>query len=166
VSVADYVKTLATGGSFGPDRITPPQLADLLERDCRAALSLVKSIDTSGNNSLMYEVADVKAWSQLGLHLAEKLRGAVALETFRTTGYARDKKQAVAHLKKALAAWDDLVSITRPIYKNMKLAHYNGNSFDANPNNLFHWALVRGEVAADVEVAQHSRNTAGRGSIH
>jgi len=166
VSVADYVKTVAAGGSYAADRITPLQLADLLERDCRAALAVVKPIGTAGNNSLMYEVADVQAWSQLGLHLAEKLRGAVALETFRTTGYARDKKQAVAHLKKALAAWDDLVSITRPIYKNMKLAHYNGNSFDANPNNLFHWALVRGEVAADVEVAQHSRNTAGRGSIH
>jgi len=166
VSVADYVKTLAAGGSFGPDRITPLQLADLLERDCRAALSLVKSIDTSGNNSLMYEVADVKAWSQLGLHLAEKLRGAVALQTYRSGGDARARKQAIVRMRKALAAWDELVHVTRPIYKNMKLAHYNGNSFDANPNNLFHWALIRGEVAKDLEVAKAFNNTAGRGSIH
>src|SRR6185312_14352501 len=108
VSVADYVKTLAAGGSFGPDRITPLQLADLLERDCRAALSMVKSIDTSGNNSLMYEVADVKAWSQLGLHLAEKLRGAVALQTYRSGGDAHARKQAIVHMRKALAAWDEL----------------------------------------------------------
>jgi len=156
VSVADYVKTLAAGGSFRSDRITPPKLADLLERDCRAALALVKSIDTAGNNSLMYEVADVKAWSQLGLHLAEKLRGAVALETYRTSGDRRDKMRAVARLEKALAAWDALITVTRPIYKNMKLAHYNGNSFDANPNNLFHWALVRGEIAKDVDVARQA----------
>jgi hypothetical protein len=102
----------------------------------------------------MYEVADVKAWSQLGLHLAEKLRGAVALQTYRSGGDARTRKQAIAHMRKALAAWDELVSITRPIYKNMKLAHYNGNSFDANPDNLFHWALIRGEVAADVDIVR------------
>ena len=38
----------------------------------------------------------------------------------------------------------------------MKLTHYNGNSFDANPNNLFHWALIRDEVAQDVEVARQA----------
>ena len=32
----------------------------------------------------------------------------------------------------------------------MKLTHYNGNSFDANPDNLFHWALIRDEVAQDL----------------
>jgi hypothetical protein len=166
VSVADYVKTVGAGGSFGPDRITPLQLADRLESDCRAALALVKPIDTRTNDSLMYEVADVQAWSQLGLHLAEKLRGAVALQTFRNGGSNQDKKQAISHLKKALAAWDDLIRVTRPIYKDMKLAHYNGNSFDANPNNLFHWALIRNEVARDVEIAKASGNTAGRGPVH
>jgi hypothetical protein len=40
----------------------------------------------------------------------------------------------------------------------MKLTHYNGNSFDANPDNLFHWALVRKEVAADVEAARNARH--------
>jgi hypothetical protein len=38
----------------------------------------------------------------------------------------------------------------------MKLTHYNGNSFDANPNNLFHWALIRKEVANDVAVAKQA----------
>jgi hypothetical protein len=157
VSVADYVKTLRQGGHFGDDRITPPKLADLLERDSRAALALVKPIAPGGNTSLMYEVADVQAWSQLGLHLAEKLRGAVALQTFRASGDARDRQQAIAHLQRGLAAWDELIRITRPIYKDMKLTHYNGNSFEANPGNLFHWALIRPEVAADLEVARQAR---------
>lgn len=156
VSVAEYVKTLRDGGKFGDDRITPLKLAELLERDANAALALVKPIDTKGNASLMYEVADVRAWSQLGLHLAEKLRGAVALENFRASGDPADKKQAIAHIEKALAAWDELIRITRPIYKDMKLAHYNGNSFDANPDNLFHWALVRREVANDLAVAKQA----------
>jgi hypothetical protein len=102
-------------------------------------------------------VADVKAWSQLGLHLAEKLRGAVALQTYRSSHAAADRQAAITHLEKALAAWDQLIRITRPIYKDMKLTHYNGNSFDANPKNLFHWALIRKEVAADVEVARRAK---------
>jgi hypothetical protein len=157
VSVADFVKTVRAGGQFDPDKVTPDKLAVLLERDCHAALAQVERIDTRGNASLMYEVADVKAWSHLGLHFAEKLRGAIALENFRAGGRSEDQRNAVRHLQQALAHWDQLVSITRPIYKDMKLAHYNGNSFDANPNNLFHWALIRGEVAQDVDVARRAR---------
>jgi hypothetical protein len=42
----------------------------------------------------------------------------------------------------------------RPLYEDMPLTAYNGNSFDANPNNLFHWARVRDEVARDIDVAR------------
>ena len=154
VSVGDYVKALQRGEKFAADRVTPSKLIEMLERDNREALRLVEKIDTSGSASLMYETADVKAWANLGLHLAEKLRGAVALETFRSTGEAQQQELAIAHLTKALAFWDEVIRITRPIYKDMKLTAYNGNSFDANPDNFFHWALVRDEVARDVDVAR------------
>jgi hypothetical protein len=149
VSVKDYV-----AGTSGPDRITPPVLIDMLERDNKEALRLVSSIDTSGNAPLMYEVADVKTWANLGLHLAEKLRGAVALQTYRVRGGEDNQKAAIEHLRRALGYWDDVIALTRPIYKDMRLTAYNGNSRDANPNNLFHWALVREEVAHDVEIAR------------
>jgi len=153
VSVADFVKTTQAGGHFGADRITPLQLADLLERDNLEALGLVKTISTKGNASLRYEVADVQAWAYLGLHLAEKLRGAVALATYRINGDIAVKQQAISHLRKALAFWNLLVAGTRPIYRDMKLTHYNGNSFDANPDNLFHWQRVLPEVEKDVATA-------------
>ena len=149
VSVKDYV-----AGTTGPDRITPPVLIDMLERDNREALRLVSNIDTSGNASLMYEVADIKTWANLGLHLAEKLRGAVALQTYRVHAGEENQKAAIEHLQRALDYWDVVISITRPIYKDMRLTAYNGNSRDANPNNLFHWALVRNEVAHDVDIAR------------
>lgn len=154
VSVADYVRARRAGETFASNRITPPLLADTLERDNREALRLVSDIDTSGNASLMYEVADVRTWANLGLHLAEKLRGAVALQTFRASGDVNDQRAAVDHLQRALEYWDEVIAITRPIYRDMKLTAYNGNSFDANPHNLFHWALIRDEVAWDVEVAR------------
>jgi hypothetical protein len=153
VSVADFVKTTQAGGTFGADRITPLQLADLIERDCRAATRLVNHIETADNASLEYEVADVQAWAYLGVHLAEKLRGAVALATYRITGDPALKQQAIGHLQQALAYWNQLSAITRPLYRDMKLTHYNGNSFDANPDNLFHWERVRPEVEKDVATA-------------
>ena len=157
VSVGDYVKATLSGKSYAADRITPPVLADMLERDNRQALGLVKNIDTSGNASLMYEVADVETWANLGLHLAEKLRGAMALQTYRLAGGEENKRQAIEHLQHALDYWDEVIRITRPIYRDMRLTHYNNNFFEANDNNLFHWALIRDDVAKDVEIARDSK---------
>lgn len=162
VSVRHYVETMQAGGSFGAGRLTPPMLADMLERDNREALRLVASIDVtgidvSGNASLRYEVADVQAWANLGLHLAEKLRGAVALHTYRLTGDAAQQQAAITHLEHALGYWDALVAITRPLYRDMPLTHYNHNFFVANDDNLFHWALLRDDVARDVDLARRSR---------
>jgi hypothetical protein len=154
VSVGDFVKTTRERGTFASDRLTPPKLIEVLERDSRSALALVNRVDARGDAALMYEVADVKTWAYLGLHLAEKLRGAIELETFRATGESARKQLAIAHLQKAVGWWDQVVLVTRPIYKDMKLTHYNGNSFDANPDNQFHWALIRDEVARDVETAR------------
>ncbi|PAP78704.1 hypothetical protein BSZ37_08365 [Rubrivirga marina] len=157
VSVGEFVATMQSGGSFGADRVTPPILADMLERDGREALRLVDGVDTSGDASLRYEVADVQTWAHLGLHLAEKLRGAVALQTYRLDGAEADHAAAIDHLERALSHWDEVVAITRPLYRDMPLTHYNHGGFEANPDNLFHWALVRDEVARDVEIARRSR---------
>jgi hypothetical protein len=62
VSVVDYIKTTSSGGSFASNKITPPVLITMLERDCKAALDLVKNINTSRNNALMFEVADEMQW--------------------------------------------------------------------------------------------------------
>jgi hypothetical protein len=123
----------------------------MLEKDNREALRLVENINVSGSASLMYEVADIKTWAYLGLHLAEKLRGAIALQTYRQNGGLQN--EAIEHLRNALLYWDKVIEITRPIYKDMRLTHYNHNFFTANNNNLFHWALIRNEVAKDVEIA-------------
>jgi hypothetical protein len=154
VSVADYVKSLRENATPPVNALTPPRLADLLERECREALQVVEKIDPGDDVAFRYEVADVEAWSHLGLHLAEKLRGAVALARFRSSPSPVLREAAIAHLTNALARWDEVIRITRPIYRDMKLTHYNHNSFDANPDNLFHWARIRDEVARDVEIAR------------
>ncbi len=158
VSVSDYVKTKQEGGAFDKDKITPPKLVDMLEKDNNKALKMVKDIDISNNASLMYEVADVKIWANLGLHLSEKIQGAMALANYRLSGDKKNKELAVEHLEKALAYWDEVIKISRPIYKDMKLTHYNHNFYDANDDNLFHWALIRDEVARDVDIARKAKS--------
>ncbi|HUQ08874.1 MAG TPA: hypothetical protein VM146_01070 [Steroidobacteraceae bacterium] len=154
----DYlsIKEFVPGGRAAPGKISPLMTADFLDARVKEALQAVKDIDTSGNASLMYEVADVRIWSNLGAHLAEKLRGGVELQTYRTLGGESHKRAAIEHLTKALGFWDEVVRISRPIYNDMPLTHYNHNSFDANPQNLFHWALLRDQVAKDVETARNA----------
>lgn len=156
VSVSNYVKTLNDGGSFPDDKITPPILSEMLKNDCNKALKLVDGIETTGNTALMYEVADIRAWANLGLHLSEKLKGAVSLQQFYTDGNEKNRQESIQHLENALAYWDAVIEITRPIYKDMPLTHYNGSSHDRNDNNLFHWALIRPEVANDIEIAKRA----------
>ncbi|WP_080054355.1 glycoside hydrolase family 20 zincin-like fold domain-containing protein [Spirosoma aerolatum] len=160
VSVADYVKAKNTGAAFGPEKITPPVLASMLETDCQKALQLVRPINTSSNRSLLYEVADVKVWANLGLHFAEKLKGAIALQTYRTTGQEAQKQVAIQHVKEALRYWDEVIAITRPLYNDMPLVHLTeqkGHTWAENNQLRFHWEKLRPDVAHDITVAEQAQ---------
>lgn len=157
ISVNDFVNKKHVGVSIKNTEITPLRLAFLLENDCQKAINLIKPINTSRNRSLLYEVADVQAWANLGLHLAEKLRGAIALQTYRLTGQEDQKVQAIRHLTSALDYWDEVICITRPLYNDMPLVHFTeqkGNSWEENNQLRFHWALLRTEVEKDIEIAK------------
>lgn len=161
VSVADFVRR-APFTIFDKKEITPPILAAQLEKDCRQALSLIKNINTKNNKALVYEVADIKAWTYLGLHFAEKIKGAVALQTYRTGGDEKIKRDAVLHLQKALANWDSIIVITRPLYKNMPLVHLSqqgGKETKENFYKTFHWQMLRDDVARDIKIAKSAKRS-------
>lgn len=160
VSVRDYVTATIAGKSFRTDQTTPIQLATQLDTDCRQALALLTSIRVSGNRSLAYEVADIRVWANLGLHLAAKLRGAVALHRYRTTGNEAQKTTAIRELTAALRYWDTVIAITRPIYNDMPLVHLSeqkGATAAQNDQLRFHWALLRPAVVADIDLARRAR---------
>ena len=165
VSIAEYVKTISSGKSFGKDKIIPPDLVAMLEKDYNKALELVKNINVSGNDPLMFEVSDVKTWANLGLFFVEKIKGAVALETYRINGGEEYKRNSVKHLENALHFWDEIINITSPIYKDMPLVHYSeqdGKSWKENDNLRFHWRLLRPDVARDIEIAKNSKVNGGK----
>lgn len=121
------------GGSFTKERVTPPQIADSLERNAKQALKLVENINPAKNQNaaLIYEVADIKTWANLGLHYAEKIRGAIALQTYRVNGNKTYQQQAIRHLSKGLEYWDKVIEITRPLYNDMPLVHYSEQGGEA-----------------------------------
>jgi hypothetical protein len=156
LSVRDFVAKRTAGDTIAATTVTPLQLADRMAADSRDALALVKDVDVGNSASLMYEVADIKTWANLGLYYAQKLRGAVALQSYRTTGSESEQRAAIEHLEESLAYWDAVIAITRPIYRDMPLAHYNRPNNERVDDNLFHWARLRPAIARDVETARQA----------
>jgi hypothetical protein len=157
VSIPEYVKATLARKTFENNRTTPPKLAAILESECREALALASKIPVNGNNTLMYEVADVKTWAYLGLYFSEKLKGAVALQTFRENEEKKYQQAAVQHLEDALKHWQKVVEITRPIYNDMPLVHYSeqdGKSWKENDHLRFHWEKLLSDVIKDIEIAK------------
>ena len=104
----------------------------------------------------------MKSWAYLGLHFAEKLKGAVALQTYRTIGGEENKQNAVMHLQHALTYWDKVIEITVPLYKEMPLVHFSeqdGKTWKENDQLRFHWKNLRPDVAKDIEIARSSVTT-------
>ncbi len=160
ISIHDYITNEPAAHAVDNNKITPQQLADTLEKDCNKALSLVANINVRQNKALRYEVADIKTWAYLGIHFAEKIRGGLALEKFRTQGGKVNKQAAVVHLQKSLAYWDSIIEITKPLYNEMPLVHLSQQGGKETPENFyrtFHWKDLRPDVLRDVQIAEAAK---------
>jgi hypothetical protein len=144
VNIADFVKA---GGQIPADKVSPLQLASELERDMTEARRLAAAIRTRGHVSapLAGEMSDIDAWTAHGLYFAAKLRGGVALATFRQNGDKTEQAAAVAHLERALEHWRDL-TVAGTKYNVPRMPH--------NPNELFSWARFLPSVERDIAIAR------------
>jgi hypothetical protein len=144
VNIADFVKA---GGVVPPGKVSPLQLAAELERDMTEARRLAAAVRERGNVSatLAAEMADIDAWTAHGLYFATKLRGGVALASYRNNGNKAEQEAAVTHLERALEHWIDLaVAGTR----------YNVPRMPHNLDDLFSWARFIPEVERDIDIAR------------
>jgi hypothetical protein len=157
ISVKDYVEKKHNNFIFADNKITPILMAQKLEINGNKALELVSSIDVSKDINLMYEVADIKIWANLGLYFAAKTKGAIALQTYRKFGNDANKQAAIDQLQIALKYWENVVEISTPIYNDMPLVHLTEqkNLSKSEIEKLrFHWAIYRSEVVKDIEIAK------------
>jgi hypothetical protein len=126
-------------------KISPPELADSMDSFCSNALLEIGNIDYSGNNDLRYELADIKAWANLGMYFSHKLRAANEYQQFLNSADKEHYFKSLQWLKKATDYWHNLVEVTQPVYEPVPLQHY-----EKNDNNYFHWAEIETEVLEEL----------------
>ena len=149
VNIADFVRA---GGQAPADKVSPLQLAAELERDMAEARRLAAAVRQRGNvsPSLAAEMADIDAWSAHGLYFAAKLRGGVALATYRRSGDKAEQAAAVANLERAVDHWRALMEAgTR--FNRQRVSH--------NAGELFSWARFLPAVERDVDIARGTAET-------
>lgn len=145
LSVKDFVKA-QQDGSVEDTKISPLELADELQESGEQALEIVQSISPD-KPTLECEIMDVQAWCYQGLYFANKLRAAVALETYRVTGDPGKKKEAIAFIKLAKTHYQQLVDVT--------LRHHQPISMVQVKNMKFHWENFTDQVDRDISVAEN-----------
>jgi len=145
------------GGGDGPACEVPPDVvADSLQGDGRAALSLMDGLEAT-DPTLGHEKADVETWAHLSLYFAEKLRGSIALERCRQSGSRPSGARAVQHLQKALGHWEAVIETVDPYFDDMPLLHlgdaYITQEFDVMVDR-FSWKHFLDQVQRDVDLAR------------
>jgi len=145
ISVRDYVRSVLDD-SLDMSKITPLQLSEELRQIGKQALDIVRDIDNE-NPTLECEILDIKAWSYQCFYFAEKLKAAVALESYRLNGDELKKDEAVALLKIAKNDWQELINVTKP--------HYQAIPNKQTRDSYFSWDRFLSEVERDIEVAKN-----------
>jgi hypothetical protein len=145
LSVRQYVESLKNG-AVDETKITPLELAEELQQNGEQALAIVKEISTD-NPTLECEIMDIQAWSYQSFYFANKLRAAVALETYRLTGDLNKKKEAVALILLAKTNYQKLVGVTKQHHQPVPLIQTG--------KKLFHWEAYLDQVERDITIAQN-----------
>ena len=92
-------------------RLTPLDVADQLEGHALAGLQNSGKLQPGSNTELRHTLGDIAAMGWLGRYYAEKIRGAVDLYRFRTSGRPEDLDNARRHLQQAASHWKQYAAI-------------------------------------------------------
>ncbi len=104
------VKALVDGEAPA-GRLTPLDVADLLERHAEQGLRSVDGLSAATDKELRLTLGDITAMGWLGRYYAAKIRGAVDLYRYQKGGVARDHDAARRHLQAASSHWREYAAI-------------------------------------------------------
>jgi hypothetical protein len=102
-------------------RLTPLDVADLMEGHASAGLRDVEKLVPGSNRELRQTLADIRAMAWLGSYYAEKIRGAVDLYRSRKSGSRAESENARRHLQQASAHWKTYAAIWSSQYTGQVL---------------------------------------------
>ncbi len=145
VSIRDYVerrrKKQAVGGTG------PLEVADRLDAHAAAAdkaLAAVRAKVSKPGKELRRTLGDIEAMSRLGRYYAAKIRGAVALQTFRVGKDKARQGEAVKHLTDAAGHWRRYAEVASGLYRPQLLARTRRTD----------WTALLEEAKKDVDIAR------------
>jgi hypothetical protein len=158
MSIGDFCEKRAQGIRIPGERITPPELAGLVEADCELAMKLINKFRNEAEDpTLVSELDDLETWCHLGFYFADKLRAGVAWETKRITGEKAESDAATLYLTKCIGHWKNVVRLTQEPYQPMPYVSMGHHQQKWPGFTAFHWDLFSGEVRADLEFVQRGR---------
>ena len=140
----------------------PIEVAARLEGYGQRALDLVakaKGQVERGQKEFACTDADLQAYGNLGIYYAEKLRGAALLARFLFRAQESDRRESIAHLERALAAWRGVVAATENHYIPHEVWLFG----------QFDWKRYTPDVEHDIQIARESkpfRSTYGLEGMH
>ncbi|MBL7220058.1 MAG: carbohydrate-binding family 6 protein [Phycisphaerae bacterium] len=145
VSIRDYVER--TGRKQDIEGVSPLKVADRLYAHATTAAKAVSTIRTKTlkpTRELRRTLADIEAMSLLGRYYASKIRGAVALQTFRAAKDEAQQKLSVKHLTVAAAHWKRYARIASGLYNPQLLARTRTTD----------WRAIQKDVDKDMDIAR------------
>jgi len=158
--IEDFVRSRQEKEAVANDKITPLELADEVEQNCREALILVKGLrkqTENRNNAFISELDDIETWANLGLYFADKLRGAVALATFSQSKQSNEKEKAINYLEECVGHWQQVVSLTDGRYVTMPYVSMGHHQPRWPEFTGFHWKHFMKDVKRDVKIARMAK---------
>lgn len=140
-------------------KISPLELADQVEKNCRDGLNLVQELQPFASEyegAFQCELLDLQTWAWLGLYFTEKLRAGVALHQARVQGEEALREKAIVSLEQCVEYWDQIVALTDLHYQ--EVPYLSGQNFSWVKGKVdahtFSWKKFSDEVKRDLELAK------------
>ena len=106
LSIADFVE-----GKKAKGKLSPFELADLIESDVTETLDTLKTFGTVSDKELQLTLDDIRIISEMGLYYADKIRGSTYVALARQNKSQADKDKAIQTLTEAAEHYKDFVEL-------------------------------------------------------
>ncbi|MCW3089449.1 MAG: hypothetical protein JWP81_518 [Ferruginibacter sp.] len=155
VSIPDFVKWNSENKSMLSGKLTPLQLAGLLETDAKNVLRIVQMMRPKSSATLTCELDDLETWAWLSTYFAGKLRAAVALQTYRKTGDQLQQQKAIELLTACVPAWKKVGDITSKHYREVPyIDDHASGGMAFKDAKMFSWSKYLPQVERDIQLAK------------
>ncbi len=152
----DYAARRIAGEADG--RITPPEIADRLDRAAEETLAAADALEANAGPELADWIIDARCLAWLGRYYAAKLRGAVEISFLEQSGDLSRIPAARKDLIRARAAWNRLAEIGdsryRPLLDKLRM-HTTNFTWTAEGEKLdeqdLGWLEARREALVETD---------------